>query len=113
MPKPKNFGFGATSKTGMSKPLRICDMSPEDAKKATKAILDKEEKVMIILEKNSNDEEGAALTFSINGYPYTITRGKPVNVPNSIAELVKNNNDGVDFEAVLKDTGIELIKSNK
>lgn len=110
MPKVKSGTFGE-SKSGMSRPIRICDMHIEDMKKATKKKLDKEDKEFVMLERQSYEEKDAAEIITVNHYPFIITKGKMVEVPKSVAAIVKQRNDGVDVDAVLKKYNIKETKN--
>ena len=110
MAKVKEGTFGE-SKSGMSRPIRICDMNIEDMKKATKAKLDKEPKEFVMLERQSYEDKDAAEIITINHYPFVITKGRMVEVPKSVAWVVKQRNDGVDVDAVLKKYNITETKN--
>lgn len=102
MPKIKESTYEVKRKK------KISEMDLEEAKAATKVLLDAQPKRMVMLNKKEGDVENAAEIITINGYPYVITKGIPVEVPESVAKIVETSNKGVDFESVLKKYKVDL-----
>jgi len=58
-----------------------------------KASLAKQEKVSIIIPRESNDAEGSTFAVNLNGYRMNIQKGRYVSVPKQIAEMVMKHFD--------------------
>ena len=56
---------------------------------STKELLDAQPKVEITIPLDRIDTHNTVLVFIMNGYPYTILRGTPVSVPESVAEEMR------------------------
>lgn len=77
-------GFEKAEKKG-SKAIELSAMSDIEA---TRAALDKEEKISIVIPKGKFDAKGAVETVTINGYRLKIAKGTPVPVPMSVYKIL-------------------------
>ena len=75
----------------------------EQRKQKTKAILDAQEKVMVVIPREKGEHENAALPVQINGLRFLIKKGEGVLVPKDVATLVNQSNKGIDLPKILKE----------
>jgi hypothetical protein len=75
----------------------------------TKAMLDAQSKVSIFVPYEPGEPKGSMLPVNINGYRVNVPKGVYVDVPESIAEIIKHSLDIYDNNSA---TGMRLDQAD-
>ena len=94
-------------------PVNLSELKLPTLKAWMKVILDSEPKEMIILRPELNDREGEGEEINVNHYTFFVQKGEPVNVPRSVAQVIRNTNKGVNIKKLIGAIGNVEIMGNK
>lgn len=91
--------------------IETSDLSPEGAALATKRKLALEPKVMVMIPLDAGEKSPAYRSVIINGYPFHVRKNQMVEVPMSVANLIKRAYRM--YEESLNENPMNLSKANE